>query len=353
MEWTNTHAVLAGKELGPGLPPYVIAEVGANHNGDMGLCRRLIDEAKSSGADAVKFQSWTDKSLIARSEYERNTSYSDKKKHFGSLEEMVKAYQLTEEMHFQAAEYCSRVGITFCSSAFSDAEVDLLDRIGVPFHKVASMDINNLDLIAKMAASGKPVLLSTGMSTLGEIERAVEYLLSCGNARILLLHCVSIYPPRPEIVRLRNIPMLRDTFALPVGFSDHTFGVACAIGATSLGACCIEKHFTLDKEMAGWDHAISADPSEMRLLVDGTAEVALSLGDARRIVSPDEIEKAKKFRRSIVVTRDLPAGHVLTREDLAFKRPGTGIAPDLVDFVVGRTLRRNLGEDDLLSWEEF
>src|ERR1700723_43806 len=186
---------LGGVEVGSNRPPYIIAEIGSNHNGDMDLCRRLIDAATEAGAHAVKFQSWTDTSLIAEEEYTRNTEYSDKKKHFGTLREMVTAYQLTADQHLEAHAHCRARGIAFSSSVFSVEEVDLLQGLDVPFFKIASMDIVHLPLLKYVARKQRPVLISTGMATLGEIERAIETVRAEGNEQIVLMHCVSIYLP--------------------------------------------------------------------------------------------------------------------------------------------------------------
>jgi N-acetylneuraminate synthase len=344
---------LGGVVVGDGRPPYVIAEIGSNHNGDMDLCRRLIDAAADAGADAVKFQSWSESSLIAREEYERNLAYDDKKKHFGTLREMVHAYQFTPEQHAVAQGWCRERGVVFCSSAFSPEEADLLDGMDVPFYKIASMDVTNLPLIEYVAAKERPMLLATGMATLGEIERAIAVAREAGNDDIALLHCVSIYPPDYDSIRLLNIPMLRDAFGVPVGFSDHTLGTSVPLAAIALGACVIEKHFTIDKGMEGWDHAISADPDELRVIVDEGRNVFTSLGGRTRIVTPAEIEKRERFRRSLVARQALGRGHVLREEDLTAKRPGTGISPAELTYVVGRTLALDLEEDRVLRWEDL
>jgi N,N'-diacetyllegionaminate synthase len=344
---------LGGVLVGDGHRPYVIAEIGSNHNGDMDLCRRLIDAAADAGADAVKFQSWSESSLIAREEYDRNLDYADKKKHFGSLREMVRAYQLTPEQHVQAQAWCRGRGVAFCSSAFSPEEVQLLIELDVPFIKVASMDVTYLPLLRAAAATQRPILLATGMATLGEVERAVEVVREAGNERLVLLHCVSIYPPEHDSIRLRNIPMLQEVFETPVGFSDHTLGTSVPLAAVALGACVIEKHFTIDKDMEGWDHAISADPAELRTIVDEGRNVWASLGGARRVVTAAEVEKRERFRRSLVLRRDVAAGHVLREDDLTAKRPGTGISPADLDRVVGRTLHAAMREDDVLHWEDL
>ncbi|MEZ5543313.1 MAG: N-acetylneuraminate synthase family protein [Pseudomonadota bacterium] len=345
--------ILGTHEVGPGRPPYVIAEIGSNHNGDMDLCRRLIDAAADAGAHAVKFQSWTDKSLIAREEYNRNTEYSDKKKHFGSLEDMVRAYQFTEAQHREALEYCRKRNVVFCSSPFSEEETDLLEQLGVPFFKIASMDINNLPFLRYVARKQRPMILSTGMATLAEIEQAVETVRGEGNDAIVLLHCISIYPPEISTINLRNIPMLEQVFDMPVGFSDHSLGTAIPLAAVALGACLIEKHFTIDKDMPGWDHAISADPEEMHVITAEGRNIFDALGSSARIVSPAEQAKRGKFRRSLVARADLPAGHVLTDADLTAKRPGTGIAPSEQQYVVGRKLANAVAEDQVLSWGDL
>lgn len=340
-------------EVGPGTPPYIIAEIGSNHNGDMELCRRLIDAAAEAGAHAAKFQSWTDTSLIAEEEYQRNTEYSDKKRHFGSLREMVKAYQLTPDQHLEARAHCQARGIAFCSSAFSAEEVDLLDRLDVPFIKIASMDIVNLPLLKHVARTKRPVVISTGMATLAEIEQSVETVRREENDQIVLLHCISIYPPEYDMINLGNMATLRQAFDVPVGFSDHTIGTAIPLAAIGLGACVIEKHFTLDQDMEGWDHAISANPVELRTIVEQGKNIFTALGSSRRIVSEADLEKRKKFRRSLVARHPLPKGHALAEDDLDAKRPGTGIAPDQIPYVLGRRIARDLKKDEVIHWEHL
>jgi N,N'-diacetyllegionaminate synthase len=344
---------LGNVEIGMGNSPYIIAEIGSNHNGDMKLCRRLIDAAAESGAHAVKFQSWTDKSLIAEEEYARNTSYSDKKKHFGSLREMVSTYQLTAEQHYEVALYCKDRDIVFCSTPFSIGEADLLEELDVPFFKIASMDIVHLSLLKHVARKQRPVIVSTGMSTMAEIEQAVDTIRAEGNEQIVLLHCVSIYPPEYDTIHLRNMETLHEAFDLPVGFSDHTLGVSIPLAAIALGACVIEKHFTLDQEMEGWDHAISANPAQMKTIVEEGRHIVSALGDRKRTVTAAEMEKRAKFRRSLVTTRPLESGHVLTSSDLDAKRPGTGIRPDEIGYVLGRKLALDMTTDQVLNWSDL
>lgn len=229
----------------------------------------------------------------------------------------------------------------------------MLDDLGIPFFKIASMDVNNLPLLAHVGAKGKPVMLSTGMSTLGEIERALTVLREAGSGAVCLLHCIAVYPPKYEDINLRNIPMLQRTFDVPVGFSDHSQGTAIPLAAVALGACVLEKHFTLDHAMPGWDHWVSADPAEMRQLVTEGRNIFSALGSEVRTVNADEKAKKFAFRRCCVAARPLPAGHILGEADLDYKRPGAGIHPDETRYLIGRTLKRDLGEDDILHWDDL
>tara|TARA_B100001971_G_C18125206_1_gene501662 strand:- start:120 stop:1067 length:948 start_codon:yes stop_codon:yes gene_type:complete len=313
----------------------------------------MIDAAKKCGTDAVKFQSWTTESLIAKEEYERNQSYDDSpKKHFGTLYEMVKKYHLSVDQHKELFDYCNSVDICFCSTAFSSQEVNMLEELGVSFHKVASMDINNPFLLKHIASTKKPVVLSTGMADLNEIELAVKTIENEGNNSIVLLHCVSLYPPRYEDINLNNIKMLRKHFGYPIGFSDHTLGYAVSLAAAALGACVIEKHFTTDKYLPGWDHEISADPTEMEIIARESKHIAISLGAFERTHASAEKEMKKKFRRSLVLTRNLKAGDVVRQSDLTAKRPGTGVPPDKTDRIIGKTVKRDMESDELVREED-
>lgn len=344
---------IAGRPIGPDEPPWVVAEIGANHNGDMELCRRLIDAAQEAGADAVKFQSWSKDSLISRPEYARNTRYARLDPSALTLEQAVERYQFTPDQHREMAVYCRQRGITFFSSCFSAREVEMLESLDVPAYKIASMDVNHLPLLEVVAATGKPVVLSTGMATMGEIERALERLRRGGAGPVALLHCVSIYPCPPAEVNLRNIPMLARAFGVPVGFSDHTTGVAVSLAAVALGACILEKHFTVDKALEGWDHALSADGAELAAIVRGGRAVYEALGKSERVLGAAELEKRKAFRRRAVARRDLKRGSRLAAEDLEFKRPGTGIAPDEVAFAAGRVLARDIEAEEELEWADL
>jgi N-acetylneuraminate synthase len=343
----------ADTPIGKQHAPYIIAEIGSNHNGDIELAKTLIREAKRCGAHAVKFQSWSNSSLISKAEYERNTTYEDTHRHFGSLKEMVDAYQFTREQHFEINAYCQAQGIHFMSSAFSPEEVDLLLELDVPAIKLASMDVTHPVLLKAAAQSGKPLILSTGLASLSEVATAVDALLCHGCKDLVLLHCISIYPPEYPDIHLNNIKMLADAFNVPIGFSDHSIGTAIPIAAVALGACVIEKHFTLDKAMDGWDHWISADAQELEVICRESKNVFQALGNHHRTVSAAELAKRAKFRRCIVLKTALKAGHTLRLEDLDYKRPGTGIAPTDYPYIVGRKLKHDLAEDHELSWSDL
>ncbi|PTX42607.1 N-acetylneuraminate synthase [Christiangramia gaetbulicola] len=342
------------REIGNYREPYIIAEIGANHNGNMDLAKEMIISAKEAGADCVKFQSWTPKSLISKEEYQNNQVYNDsKKKHFGSLKEMVTKYALTDEQHRELKSFCDKNNIEFASSPFSVEEARLLNDIGVSFFKIASMDINYIDFLKEVASFKKPMIISTGMATIAEIETAVNACKEAGNDQIVLLHCISIYPPEYEDIHLNNISMLRNTFNMPIGFSDHTIGTAIPLASAALGACVIEKHFTLDKDLPGWDHQVSANPMELKIICEESKNIAKSLGNYQRTVSEAEELKKEKFRRSLVVKRDLKKGDILKKEDLTAKRPGTFIAPDKMEYVLGRELNTDISEDAILKWENL
>lgn len=345
---------LGNKEVKNFGVPYIIAEIGSNHNGDMELAFEMIDKAIESGADAVKFQSWTNSSLVSREEYNGNLNYNDKKKHFGSLEEMFTKYYLREDQHYILKDYCDKKGVVFCSTPFTEAETDLLDNLGVPFFKVASCDLNNIRLLKYIAKKMKPIILSTGMGTISEIDQAVKTIEQEGNFDIIILHCIAIYPPKSEDIHLNNITMLQKMYpSYPIGFSDHTLGTVIPLASVALGSCLIEKHFTTDKNMDGWDHDISATPEELRIISDQSKIVSNALGNFYRTVSIAEEEKKIRFRRSAVVTRNMRAGEIIKEEDICYKRPGSYIPASEEMYLLGRTLKVDLKEDDILKWEHM
>jgi sialic acid synthase SpsE len=319
--------------------PYVIAEIGANHNGDMEQARAHIRAAKAAGADAAKFQSWGT-GLIAQSVYDANAG----------LKEAVAAYAVAESDMAALAAYCREVKIDFASTPCSAAEMAALDALDPPFVKIASMDLNHDRMLVDAAKTGRPIILSTGLSTMGEIEHALVTLEGVGHTDTVLLHCIAMYPPpTDDFVNLRNIEMLKDTFGYPVGYSDHTIGIEVTLAAIALGAAVIEKHFTLDKTLEGWDHAISADPTDMAIITSAARRIPAAMGSRRRVVSEGELKNADAMRRSVVAARDIRSGEILTEEHLEFRRPGTGISPNDASRLLGHAARHDIVADTLLS----
>ncbi len=342
--------------VGDGEPPYIIAELASNHNGDMELAKRLIKASKGAGADCVKFQSWTKESIFSRVKYQENCFLADDYRNRSdySLEQIVEAYSISDQQLLEMKKYADDQGIAIASTPFSEKEADfLVDSLHAPFIKVASMDLNNLPFLEYLATKGRPMIVSTGMGTLSEIDNAVRTIEQAGCKQIVLLHCVAEYPPDDNLVHLRKINTLKMQYPdYPIGFSDHTLGTAIPIAAIALGATVIEKHITLDKTMQGWDHKVSATPDELTSIVDAAKRIPLAMGSSRIDVVESQ-ERREEFRRGAVASRALQAGHVLTREDIAFKRPARGIRPDEVKYAVGRKLAVSFEADEIISWENL
>lgn len=335
--------------------PYTIAEIGANHNGDMELAKKMIDIAKDCGADCVKFQSWSKDSIFSKQVYQDNYFLRDdyRNRTDYTLESIIEKYSIGKAEHRELKKYCDQKKIDFASTGFSNEEVDFLaDDLEVPFLKIASMDLDNIPFLEYVARKNKPIILSTGLNNLTAINDAVECIERTGNNKLVLLHCVSIYPPVDDEVNLNNIDMIRDNFGYPTGYSDHTFGAVAPILSIAKGACVVEKHFTLDKNMEGWDHKISADPKELKEIISGVQQAQRMLGSYRRIVNENK-ERREAFKRSIVATREISEGEVIELSDLSYKRPGTGISPKDYSFVVGKKAKRTIKVDELIQKEDF
>lgn len=344
------------KEIYNYCKPYVIAELGSNHNGNMGLAKKLILEAKEAGADCVKFQSWSKDTIFSRKKYEDNFFIADdyRDRNDYTLEEIVDEYSISEEELLQMKKFSNELGIDCTSTPFSKKEVDfLVEKIEAPFIKVASMDLNNYPFLEYIAKKGKPVVISTGLSELYEIDKAIKTIENTGNKNISILHCVATYPPIDSDVHLNNIKTLMATYPeYPIGFSDHTLGTAISLAATALGACLIEKHFTLDKDMQGWDHKVSANKEEMKEIITNSKRISDALGSFR-ITATESAEKKKEFRRSIVLKDSMKKGSIITFDDIDYKRPGGNIDPEMTNFIVGRTLNKDLDSDHILTKEDI
>lgn len=334
-----------GRVLADYNDPYIVAEVNSSHNGRVEVARQMIDAAVAAGCDCVKFQSWSAESLYSSSYYKDNPI---SKRFFTK-------FSLSPGDLKGLAAYCREKGVDYCSTPYSREEVDfLLDECGAPYVKIASMDSNNLAFLRYISRKGAPIVLSTGMSTLEEVRRAVETIVDAGNQQLCLLHCISVYPADFESIRLNNILGLREAFpGIPIGFSDHSLGIEMAVAATALGAALIEKHLTLDRSKIGMDNQMATEPDEMKQLVTSCHNTHMALGGRERIVSESEREQMKKMRRSIIAARDLPSGTVLTENDLDAKRPGVGIPADQLDNLLGKTLKQAVRVDSLLRPEDI
>jgi N-acetylneuraminate synthase len=343
---------IGDKLIGWHEPVFVIAEAGVNHNGDLTMARSLIDVAADAGANAVKFQTFhSDRIATAeapKAGYQLQTTGEAE-----SQLEMLRRLELSAEAHRQLHSYCSERGIVFLSTPFDEQAADFLDELGVPAFKISSGDLTNSPLLEHVAQKGKPVILSTGMSTLEEVTEAVSILRAAGCEDFILMHCVSNYPANPADVNLRAMQTMQAGFNVPVGFSDHTEGIEVALAAAAMGACVIEKHFTLDRGLPGPDHRASLEPAELRRLIQGIRRVEAALGDGRKVPAASELETAKVARRSLVAARDIPAGATLERNMIVLKRPGTGLSPSMLGNIVGRRALRNIADGSLLTLEMF
>jgi N,N'-diacetyllegionaminate synthase len=344
----DTDIALGHKVIGAGSKVVVIAEIGINHGGDVHQAEKLIDAAAEAGADAVKFQSFrADRLLIpSRERYAQQVEGSE------SAYQMLRRCELGWAEQEQLKRHADQRGVIFLSTPFDEESVDFLDSLGVPIFKIASADITHVPLLRHIASKGKPILLSTGMSYLSEVAHAIEDLRLSGAREIVLMHCVSTYPARPEDMNLRALQTLQSYFELLVGLSDHSEGILIPLIAAALGAVVIEKHFTLDKKAAGPDHKASMDPADLRLLIQNLRDVEASLGDGRKRPSKGEEGSRLLSRRSIVAGVDIRENEAIDPWMLSCKRPGTGLEPRYWEKIAGMTARRNIGKDTILQWED-
>ena len=330
---------------------YIIAEAGDNHNGDFNTALKLVDVAKRAGADCVKFQTFVTEEIISK--YAEMAEYQ--KKNTGKEEsqfEMVKRLELSFDEFRKIKEYCDRVGIQLLSTPFDLKSVNFLNELGVPFFKIPSGEITNYPYLIKIAHTGKPVVMSTGMCEPDEILAAINVLENNGGGEITLLHCNTEYPTPLKDVNLYAMRTMKKMFGKKVGYSDHTKGIEVPVAAVALGACVIEKHFTLDKNMPGPDHKASLEPDELGRMVKNIRNIEIALGDGVKHVSESERKNIAIARKSIVARRNIQEGEILTEDNLAVKRPGTGINPMQWMEVLGTRAVRDFKEDELIEIRE-
>jgi N,N'-diacetyllegionaminate synthase len=339
------------RKIGMDQPCFLVAEIGINHNGDMDLAHREIDAAAASGADAVKFQNYHAENFVS----DRSLTYeyiSQGETVIETQYDMFKRYELRPEALRELREHCEERGVVFFSTPMDEEGVAELVREDVALLKNGSDCLGHLPLIRCMARTGLPTVISTGMATREDIDDAVQAFRDAGGRDLILLHCTSAYPTPAADVNLRKIPALAEAYNCLVGFSDHTDGIVAAVGAVTLGACFIEKHFTLDKNLPGPDHRFSADPGEFRALVDAVRFVECGLGAPELEPARGEQVARREYRLSCVAARDLSAGEKLTTLDIAFRRPGYGLPPKMASQLVGRATSRPIKRGTPLGSED-
>lgn len=328
----------------------IIAEAGVNHNGDVGLALQLVDAAANAGADVVKFQTFcADRMVTAtaqKAEYQRNSESSNESQY-----QMLKRLELTRLMHLKLIEHCDSLNIKFFSTGFDLESIEMLIELGLDYFKIPSGEINNLPYLRYVGKQGKPIFLSTGMATIGEIELAIDALESAGTNRekITVMHCTSEYPTPMEDVNLKAMCSIGSAFGVNIGYSDHTEGTEVAIAAVALGAKVIEKHFTLDRSLPGPDHKASLEPDELKSMVSAIRNIERAMGDGVKKPCKNEIKNRSVARKSLVASKKIAAGELFSSENVAVKRPGFGMSPMMWDKVIGSVAPRSFCPDEYIE----
>lgn len=336
---------------------FIIAEAGVNHNGSLKIGKKMVDIAVDAGADAIKFQTFKAEKVVTKLAFKTKYQIDNTKKR-GTQLAMLRKLELSEDAHKYLCSYCNKKKIIFISTAFDEDSVDFLDSLRVRVFKIPSGEITNKSLIQHIAKKNKPVILSTGMAYLGEIETAMRWIYEIWDKngftpQLSLLHCTSNYPAPIEDVNLSAIKTLKQSFGLPVGYSDHTMGFEVPIAAVALGATILEKHFTLNRTMSGPDHKISLEPDEFKTMVKSIRNIEKAMGDGIKRPAHSEEEMRIFTRRSLVATRHIKAGSILTSGDIILKRPGMGIQPEFRELVVGLKAKRDINIDSVICWEDI
>ncbi len=350
---SNPLISIGSATVGAGHPCFVIAEAGVNHNGSLDAALKLVDAAADAGACSVKFQTFEAIKLVTKhaqkADYQKqNTGNND------TQLEMLQQLELSHDQHRELVAHCQRRGILFLSTPFDEESADFLNDLGVCAFKIPSGEVTNLSFLRHVAQFGKPMIVSTGMCRLSEVETAVETLEAAGCQQFVLLHCVSNYPADPRDVNLKAMDTLAAAFQVPVGYSDHTLGLEASLAAVARGACVIEKHFTLDRTLPGPDHAASLEPHELKQLVSGMRIIEQCLsGTGRKAPVASEVSTAAVARRSLVAATDLPEGTILDETHIAVKRPGTGLPPSMRPHLLKRRLRRSVSAGSLLTLDDI
>jgi len=331
---------------------YLIAEIGVNHNGDLTLAKKMIESAKKNGADAVKFQTFAADLLVSpetqKVEYQKQSGPKSET-HY----EMIKKLELSAKQHYELFDFCNQLGIDFLSTPYDLDSAKFLNKLGVKYFKTASADIIDLPLLKYIASTGKPTIIATGMSSLGEIERAVEVFENCNNLDFILLHCVSNYPCSDSSLNMRVMRSLEGSFNCSVGYSDHSVGFLASVIAVSLGAKVIEKHFTLDKMSPGPDHMASSTPEELFELSSNIRKAEIMLGSSRKKIQDEEIQMSRVSRKTLVASREIKIGDLIQIDDISLMRTDGGISATFMDNVIGRRATANILRNKKIQWSSL
>lgn len=341
--------LIDNKRIGDGNPIFIIAEAGSNHDRDLNQAKKLIEIAAEAEADAVKFQTYSAETLYSKKT--PNPEYIEGKIEQGSLWHLIKDIELPREWQGELADFTRSHGLIFMSTPFDYKAIEELEELNVSVYKIASFEIGDLAFLKEIAKTSKPIILSTGMASLGDIEDAINAIKEEVDLGIALLHCGINYPPPFEDLNLRAIQTLKQAFQLPVGYSDHTMSVTIPSVCVALGANIIEKHFTLDRSLKGPDHKFALEPYELKQMIKNIRETEIALGSPRKFMPESEKNLYKLARRSIIAGRKIPKGKVIEESDLIIKRPGYGIAPKFLNIVLGRTAKKDIEEDDIITWD--
>lgn len=330
----------------------IIAEAGVNHNGSLELAKKMIEKAKEAGADYIKFQTFQPEKLVSKyaqkAEYQKETTGGQE-----SQLDMLKKLALSQQDFVELKNYCREQGIGFISTPFDLESIEFLDTLDMDFWKLPSGEITNLPYLVKIAGTGRPIVMSTGMCEMEEIQEALDWLKKSGADEITLLHCNTQYPTPMEDVNLNVMETLRQRFQLPIGYSDHTIGIEVPIAAAAMGAAVLEKHFTLDKTMEGPDHRASLDPEELKAMVTGIRNIEKALGCGEKKPTASEKGNIAVARKSIVAKSSIRKGEMFTEDNITVKRPGSGISPMHWYEVLGKTAERDYEEDEILDRMEL
>lgn len=343
---------IGNRKVGIAEPAFITAEIGLNHSGDPDLARRLIKAAADSGVDAVKFQVFRTDSFIAgdiaKAKHQETNLNSDETQY-----EMWQRLELSADTLRSLSDYSRELDVIFYASAFDEESVDLLEALSVPVFKIASGEVTNVPLIKKIAEKQRPIIMSVGMASLGETESALNAIRKNGIDQVALLHCVANYPVELDNLNLLRIEKLRQVFDVPVGYSDHTTSIWASAASVALGAVFLEKHFTLNKDQPGTDHVLSADPVEMKAIVEGVRAIERALGSSRLELLETEREGRMLFRRGLVAAKSIPSGTVITSDMITVKRPAKGIAPMHLEIVIGRETLCDIEPGQPLTWQDI